>query len=444
MTQDHPAGVAAPPASPVPSHVPVQPPPAGPSPAYTSPLVFAATILPFAAAVGYGSIAVPRWLEDEHVSLAAIAWVSGVTLSPHGLKVLWAPLIDLLGRRRSWFVVMTLATAVLLGALAFLPELSGHMTFFVVLCTLTQITSTTAAAAADGLMAATTRPADQGKASGFRMAGNVGGTGVLGAMAIELGARTDRRVACLALAGVVLLSTVVVLAVHEPRRLRAEAAAAREAFRRLREIVADLFRTLFSRHGWTGLVICAVPVGAGALTNLFSGMGEPYHASLEVVARVNGLLGGVVGALGALVGGAVADRMNRRLAYAIAGGITALSAVAMFLSPLTQGTYAWGTLAYQFANGIAFSTLAALILDMVGHSPAAATKYTAFIAVANIAGTYVTWVDGLGSEIANLGVRGALLADAVMTGLGILALLVMLAISPRGARPAARLGNVCE
>jgi MFS family permease len=400
----------------------------------TAPAVFAATILPFAAAVGYGSIAVPRWLEDEHVSLATIAWISGVTLAPHGLKILWAPLIDLLGRRRTWFTWMALLTSVLLCALAWIPSLSAHMPLFMVLCTAAQVAGTTAAAAADGLMAATTRPADQGRASGWRMAGNVGATGVLGAVAIEMAAWTDRRMACLVLAAVVLLSTAAVLLVHEPPRARAEAAAAREALRRLREIVSDLFRTLFSREGWTGLVICAVPVGAGALTNLFSGMGDPYHASLQVVARVNGLLGGVVGAVGALAGGALADRMNRRLAYAMAGGITALSAMAMMLAPLTQSTYVWGTLAYQFANGVAFSTLAALILDMVGHSPAAATKYTAFIAVANLAGSYVTWVDGLGSELGGLGVRGALLADTVMTALGIVALLVMVAVSRRGAQ----------
>jgi MFS family permease len=416
-----------------------------PAPRPTPPFVFAVTILPFAAAVGYGSIAVPRWLEDEHVSLATIAWVSGITLAPHGLKVLWAPLIDLLGRRRSWFVWMALLTGALLCALAFLPALSSRLSLFMVVCTAAQVAATTAAAAADGLMAATTRPADQGKASGLRMAGNVGGTGILGALAIELAARTDRRLAGLVLAAVVVLSTVAVLFIHEPGRVRAEAAAAREAVRRLGEIVADLLRTLFSREGWTGLVICAVPVGAGALTNLFSGMGGPYHASLEIVARVNGLLGGVVGALGALAGGALADRMNRRLAYAMAGAVTALSAVAMLLAPLTQATYVWGTLAYQFANGIAFATLAALILDMVGRSAAAATKYTAFIAVANLAGTYVTWADGLGSEIGTLGVRGALLADAVMTALGIVALLIMVAVSPRAARPAAgRLGDALE
>jgi hypothetical protein len=236
------------------------------------------------------------------------------------------------------------------------------------------------------------------------------------------------------LAAVTFLAALSVLLIHELPRLRAEARAAREAFRRLREIVVDLWRTLVSREGWTGLVICAVPVGAGALTNLFSGMGASYQASLEVVTRVNGVAGGVVGAVGALAGGVLADRMNRRLAYAVAGGITALSAAAMFLGPLTQATYVWGTLAYNFANGVAYSTLAALILDMVGHSAAAATKYTAFIAVANLAGSYVTWVDGLGSELGTLGVRGAVITDAAMTALGIAALLVMVVLARR-SRP---------
>jgi predicted MFS family arabinose efflux permease len=208
---------------------------------------------------------------------------------------------------------------------------------------------------------------------------------------------------------------------------------AREVLRRLMEIGTDLLRTLVSRDGWTGLVICAVPVGAGALTNLFSGMGGPYRANENVVALINNLLGGVLGAVGALVGGYMADRMNRRVAYAIAGGLTACSALAMFFAPLTPATYIWGTLGYNFANGVAFATLAALILDMVGHSPAAATKYTAFIAVANVAGSYVTWLDGLGSEVGHLGVRGAVLTDFALTAAGIVVLLVLVAFTRRPA-----------
>ena len=446
-----PSGGAEKPAPPDPPLAPVQPHPAGPSLGATRPIVFAATIVPFAVAVAYGSMAAPYWLEHEGVSLAVIAALSGSTMLPHGLKVLWAPLIDVFGRRKAWFAVMTVLTSALLAALAFLPDLSHSLLPFAVLCTAAQVTSTTAAAAADGLMAATTRPGDQGRASGYRMAGNVGGTGIFGAVAIKLGSLTDRRVAGLALAAAVLIAGLAILAVAEPARTRAARALAgpsalarapafaREVLRRLREIGADLLHTLLSRDGWTGLVICAVPVGAGALTNLFSGMGQSYAASENVVALINNLLGGVVGAAGALVGGWMADRMNRRLAYALAGGLTACSALAMFLAPLVPATYVWGTLGYNFANGVAFSTLAALILDMVGHSPAAATKYTAFIAVANVAGSYVTWLDGLGSEVRGLGVRGTVLVDVVLTVAGILVLLAMVAVTrrSRGAASAA-------
>jgi predicted MFS family arabinose efflux permease len=266
----------------------------------------------------------------------------------------------------------------------------------------------------------------------------VGWTGVLGALGIKVASATSVRVAGLVLGACVLLSGLAALAIHEPRRVRVAAEAGKEALRRLKEIVLDLWRTVVSREGWTGLVICVVPVGAGALTNLFSAIGVDYRASEDAIAVLNGLGGGIVGAIGAVIGGYVADRMNRRVAYALSGALTALTALAMFFGPLTQGTYVWGTLAYQFANGIAFATLAALILEMVGHSPGAATKYTAFIAVANLAGSYVTALDGLGSELRGLGVRGTLLADVVLTVAGIGVLIAMVAVTRRPGPAAPR------
>jgi hypothetical protein len=86
-------------------------------------------------------------------------------------------------------------------------------------------------------------------------------------------------------------------------------------------------------------------------------------------------------------------------------------------------------LLYSFANGIAFAALAAFILEMVGHSAAAATKYTLFIAIANVASSYVTWFDGLASEFRSLGARGSIAADALLTFAGIVVLLVMVRLS---------------
>ena len=400
----------------------------------TPPALFAFTILPFGAAVGYVSIAAPFWLEAQGVSLAAIGTISGIANAPHAFKFLWAPLVDLGGHRKRWFFATTALTAVSLAVLAFFPDPGHHLFTYTLLAATCQVAGTTSAAAADGLMATTTRAEDKGKAGGFRMAGNVGFTGVLGALALWVAKVTGSvPVAGLALAGVTLLALVPALGIHE---VAAAAVATgrtwlHDAGVKLGHVFSDVWHTIASRDGWTGLVICAVPVGAGALTNLFTAMATDYRASEDLVALVNGLGGGVVGALGALVGGVLADRMNRRLAYALSGALTAGTALAMFFAPLDATTYTLGVLAYSFANGIAFATLAAFILELCGHGAGAATKYTAFIAVANLASSYVTTLDGWGSELPGLGVRGSILVDVALTAAGVAVLLAMVAVMRR-------------
>ncbi len=101
----------------------------------TPPPVFAITILPFAGAVGWVTIALPYWLARDGVSLAAIGAISGTAMAPHGLKILWAPLLDLGARRRAWFVATTLATAAALVALAALPDPAHRLATLTLLAT---------------------------------------------------------------------------------------------------------------------------------------------------------------------------------------------------------------------------------------------------------------------------------------------------------------------
>ena len=394
---------------------------------FTPPPLFALTIVPFAAAVGYVTIPAPYWLATRGVSLAAIGAISGVALAPHAFKLFWAPLLDLGARRRTWFAISSLLTAALLAALSLLPDPEQHLGAFTLLATLANVAGTTACAAADGLMALTTAPGRKGGAAAWRMAGNVGGTGALGALVLWGSQRASTPLAGIALAVVTGLAALAALAIDEPRPLPPPAGATWWASvrRSLGDIARDLWTTLRGRAGWTGVVVCAVPVGAAALTNLFSGMAPEYGASEDVVAMVNGLWGGLVGAAGSFLGGWLADRMNRRLTYALSGLLIAASALAMMAGPLTPGTYVWGTLSYNFATGISFAALAAYVLELVGGGAAAATKYTLFIAVANLAGSYVTALDGLAASWRGAGSRGALLADALLTLLGIAVLLAV-------------------
>jgi len=410
---------------------------------WTPPTLYLLLDLPYGAAVGYLSVAVPFWLAARGVPLAGIAALSATAFLPHALKIFWVPLLDVGSHRKLWYLAMVAGTGLLLAALSMFPGLLDRLWLYTVLLTAAQVTATTGHAALNALVAITTHERDKAKAAGYYMASNVGGTGLLGALALWLGSHTSPNVAGLVLAAVVFVSGAGALVISEPRRVDAALAAAEGALRALglhaAAIMKDLWRTATSREGFTGLLISLAPVGCGALTNLFSGIARDFGASQRMVEVVNGIGGGLAGAVGSLIGGYLAERMNRRLAYAVAGGVTALSAIAMLAAPMTPTTYVWGVLAYNLANGIAFATWAGMVLDVVGNTAAVATSYALFVASSNLAISYVTALDGWASKFRGFdgswedaaGARGALAFDALITFFGIALLLAMVAVTRR-------------
>ena len=273
---------------------------------FTRPWLFLFLELPFGAAIGFLMIAVPYRLSAAGVSLADIATVSAVGFMPHALKIFWVPLIDMIGRRKAWYLAMVGVTAALLAAASLVPDPARNIGILTVLVTALQAAAATTSAALNALIAMTTHPDDKGKAGGFYMAGNVGGTGVLGALALWLSTAVAPWAGGLVLALLVIATGAGAAAIHERRVVDAAARAGgvlRALGRRIAAMGRDLWETASSLQGFTALVISIAPVGCGALTNLFAGMALEFGADQHVVELVNGLGGGLAGALGSLVGG---------------------------------------------------------------------------------------------------------------------------------------------
>jgi PAT family beta-lactamase induction signal transducer AmpG len=406
----------------------------------TPPWLFLFLDLPYGAVVGYVTIAMPYWLRAGGLSLAQIGALSAIVFAPLGLKLLWVPLLDVVGTRKGWYLVMVAGSASLLTAASLVPDPPRQLWLYGALVTLACATATTGHAANNALMAITTRFEDKGKAAGFSMASNLGSTSLLGALAILVTEHVSPRASGVVLGVIVLASGAMALHIVEPPRVGKGAAAtlglARAAGRHLEAMARDLWSTIRSREGFAGLVISVAPVGLGALTNLFSGMAPDFRASAGLVELVNGVGGGVTGAVGALAGGWIADRMDRRLAYGLAGGLTALSALAMLFAPLAPATYTWGVLAYNLMNGVAFATWAGMVLEIVGPGAATATKYALFNAAANLAISAMTWADGGFADVSPWaflrGARGALAMDVALTAVGIGVLAGMVVLVRRG------------
>ena len=389
---------------------------------YTHPALFGIIELPFSAAVGMLQLAIPFWLARQGLSIVEIGAVSAVGFMPHAWKFAWMPLLDTGWRRRTWFFIATGIVAVFLAAVVLFPDPVHHLRAYTLLIVGAQVGAATTSSAVDALMALTADPAQRGRAAGFKMAGNVGGISVLGALLIWLNEFATPVTVGLVIVAITMASAACGLFLTDEPPFEAHApgvTALRAALVRVQGIFVDLWATVKSRAGWTGIVICAAPVGAGALVNLLTGIAHDYQADAQLVEIVDGPVGGILAATGAIIGGFVINRMNRRVAYCLFAGATALCALAMAASPMSPTTYAAGSLSYRFFNGITMAAFAGMILEMVGQGRAVATTFTLFVAVSNQAISVVTWLDGLGSTVNNMGARGTVLTDAVLTFAGI-------------------------
>jgi MFS transporter, PAT family, beta-lactamase induction signal transducer AmpG len=150
-----------------------------------------------------------------------------------------------------------------------------------------------------------------------------------------------------------------------------------------REVGKDIWSILASRGGVFAVVLCFMPIGAGAASNLFAAMADDWHASTAVVGFSNGLGSGLGAIAGCLVGGRLSDVMNRRNAYAATGVILAVFTFAMAMGPRTPWAYVFFVFLYNFGVGMCYATFTAFVLEIIGKG-AAATKYNVFASLANI------------------------------------------------------------
>jgi MFS family permease len=140
--------------------------------------------------------------------------------------------------------------------------------------------------------------------------------------------------------------------------------------------------------------------------------------------------------VGALVGGVLADRMNRRLAYALCGALSGVCAIAMLVAPASPLAFTVGCLAYQLVNGLCYAVFYSFVLELVGKRESVTTVTTQlafYIGASNLAASYVTWFDGFGYDRAkalapgwaSAGRVGMLAMDALLTFAGLAVLAAM-------------------
>jgi len=369
------------------------------------PSLYLLLFLPFGITSGYATVTLSYLLSQGGATVAAVAGVVGMSYLPNTWKVLWAPLVDTTLSPKKWYLISVGLSAASFAGCAFLPYTVASLPAFGALMFIMGGVSTFLAMSVERLMAYDTPEEQKGRAGGWSQAGNLGGGGLGGGLGLWLAQHSGVIwLPAASLSVMCILCAVGLLGLREPpRTVRAS------YFEVIKDSAKDVFSLLTTRIGLLAALLFLLPLGTGAATNLWGAVAKDWRAGADEVALVGGVLNGLISIPGALIGGYICDRIDRKTGYALFGVGTAVVALAMALGPKTPLTFLIGATTFNFIIGFTYGAFSATALEAIGKG-AAATKYNLMASLANVPILLMTLGDGRAED--RWGSSGMLIFEA--------------------------------
>jgi len=370
-----------------------------------APWLFSLLILPLGiVVVGFNFTAFPLLLAQAGVPVDRIASISSIINLPGVIGFLFAPVVDIKFRRRTWLVLASLGTA--LSACLYFPLIgASHLVLMTAIILVGGLIAFLVSAACGGLIVKTLSESAQSKAAAWIMAGQLGG-GALGAgVILWLAARIPIATVGLCVGILVAVPGLLAFTVAEP--LPQSSAWLKG---RLPKIGKELWAVVRSPvRRWSALLLLA-PGGTGAAQTLLPAIASHYGVGTSGVMWMNGVGGGVMLALGSLSGSLIPGDWDRRLTYAAAGLTNAVAAIVL-LGAYRPSVYLVGTAFYLATEGLCWARSIALMVEIVGVDTLdASTLFSVLNAIVTIPVLYMIKLDGLG--FSRFGTHGLLWTDA--------------------------------
>ncbi len=388
------------------------------TPSFTKPYYIFFLMLPAGICFGFESVTLPYLLTHRGFSVAQTAGIVAFGVSANLWRFLWGPLADLTLTLRKWFWVGVLGSASLLMLLCLTPFTVKGAAWLTVMVFLSQVAATFVLLPISGFMANRIEPSKKGQASGWYQAGNLGGGGLGGGAGLWLATHFSVEAAGVGLCSASLLSAMVVWWIKDVHRTKDKKLKA--------EIIMmgkDILSLLRVPLALFIIIMICLPIGTGAAANLWSSIAADWKTDANTVALVTGILSGLVGAVGCVIGGFVADRWGNWIAYLGSGAFCALVTISMSILPYEPNVYIAGVLAYSFGVGLMNAAFTASLLLAIGNKNAT-TKYSLLGSLGNLPVVYMTTFDGWAHDQHNS--KYMLVAEAAVAVLFILICVVTL------------------
>lgn len=351
---------------------------------------------------GFFTQALPVFLRESGASLPAIGASTLLTL-PWALKFLWAPLMDrrgwpAFGLRRTWLIPLQLLSVCLFFGLSFFSP-SQNLMLVLGAFLFTNALAATQDIATDGLAVDLLTHSERGWANGVQVAGYRIGMIIGGGAILAIYGRVGWQGVMWTMSAIAFLCTLPVLFYREPPR---PARLRPSEPHGPRQIVREILHFLYKPGAglWIAVLLLYKTGHAAATTMLRPWLVDRGY-SLSDIAWILGTAGFVAGFFGAVIGGWIASRWNRK-SLLVPLGFLQSAAVTSYLIPILTPPATWkvalATSLDHFTSGLATTTLFALMMDACDPERAA-SDYTVQACLIVIATGFAASVSGWSAEL---------------------------------------------
>lgn len=364
---------------------------------------------------GFTSVAMVTFMRTQGLTLEQIGIFVAALFVPWSFKFAWAPLIDLIklnrfGGRKVWIMgclFMMVVTLIITALVDFVQDFRLLLAMVV----LNNVFCATQDVAIDSLAVSTLKEDERASGNGFMFGGQYSGIAMGGGGAVFVFGIWGFDAALAYISTLQLFCLVfVIFFVRDPRaaepRTSRSASVMVQFLRTLRDFLQVVY-TSFLRSGPSpriGLLFSVLPIGALVLAYAALTTIQVDYGFTEIqIARISAL-NTIAGALGCVVGGLLADRFGIRRMLGIYYLLSTLPGLvlASYISSLglaaVPAEIVSGTLiVHGFLYGLTFGTHAAVFMGMTNPA-VAATQFTAFMAMGNVAISYTNYWQGVIAE----------------------------------------------
>ncbi len=364
---------------------------------------------------GFTSTAMVAFMRTQGLSLEQIGAFVAALFLPWAFKWVWAPLIDLVklnrfGGRKAWIIFCTtMMTVTLLFTAA--VDFVNDFQMLLLMVVLNNFFCATQDVAIDSLAVSTLKEDERARGNGFMFGGQYFGIALGGGGAVFVFGFFGFDVALMYVSCLLVLNLLfVVFFVKDPAATSAAIERNSDVLgsfgRELKSFMHELYNS-FLRSGRgpkIGLLFSLLPVGAMALGYAMLSTIQVDFGLVETQIAEISVYNTICGAVGCLIGGWLGDRYGIKKMLAMFYALTTVPTLVLAMQISSLGLefvsiqLLYGVImAHGFVYGMAFAVHAAIFMGMTNPA-VAATQFTAFMAMSNLAISVANYWQGIVAE----------------------------------------------